>query len=112
VCKDCKQPYEPDDDELLKLRIKREEIKGHTCHKGRGCDTCGGSGYKGRVALYEIMCMTPKVEQAIYDRKDLNDLTDVCISEGMQTLRMLAVKKWKMGVTSSDEVVAVTAAAD
>jgi len=112
VCKDCKQPYEPDDDELLKLRIKRDEIKGHTCHKGRGCDTCGGSGYKGRVALYEIMSMTPKVEQAIYDRKDLNDLTEVCISEGMQTLRMLAVKKWKMGVTSSDEVVAVTAAAD
>jgi type IV pilus assembly protein PilB len=110
VCKDCKQPYEPDDDELLKLRLKREEIKGHTCHKGRGCDTCGGSGYKGRVALYEIMRMTPRVEEAIYARKDLNDLTDVCIEEGMQTLRMLAVKKWKMGVTSSDEIVAVTAA--
>jgi type IV pilus assembly protein PilB len=112
VCKDCKKPYEPDEDELLKLRLKREDIAGHNCHKGKGCDTCGGSGYKGRVALYEIMRMTPKVEEAIYARKDLNDLTDVCISEGMQTLRMLAVTKWKMGVTSSDEVVAVTAAAD
>ncbi|HTB22666.1 MAG TPA: ATPase, T2SS/T4P/T4SS family [bacterium] len=112
VCKDCKRPYEPDDDELLKLRITRADIKGHTCHKGLGCDRCGGSGYKGRVALYEIMRMTPKVEEAIYAKVDLNDLTEVCIQEGMQTLRMLAVKKWKMGVTSSDEVLAVTAAAD
>lgn len=110
VCKDCKKPYEPDDDELLKLRLTREEVKGHTCHRGLGCEKCGGSGYKGRVALYEIMRMTPKVEEAIYARADLNDLTEVCIAEGMSTLRMLAVKKWKMGVTSSDEVVAVTAA--
>jgi type IV pilus assembly protein PilB len=110
VCKDCKAPYEPDDDELLKLRIKREDMKGHTCHKGHGCATCGGTGYKGRVALYEIMRVTPRVEEAIYARADLNELTDVCIQEGMSTLRMLAVKKWKMGVTSSDEILAVTAA--
>jgi type IV pilus assembly protein PilB len=110
VCKECTEPYEPDEDELLKLRLTREEIEGHTCHRGRGCAVCGGTGYKGRVALYEIMKITPKVEEAIYSHADLNDLTEVCISEGMSTLRMLAVKKWKMGVTTSDEVVAVTAA--
>jgi type IV pilus assembly protein PilB len=110
VCKDCKAPYEPSDEELLKVRVTREDMKGHTCHRGAGCATCGGSGYKGRVALYEIMRMTPKVEEAIYRGDDLNDLTDVCIAEGMLTLRMLAVKKWKMGVTTADEVVAVTAA--
>jgi type II secretory ATPase GspE/PulE/Tfp pilus assembly ATPase PilB-like protein len=110
VCKDCTEPYEPDDDELVTLRIPRSEIAGHNCHRGKGCATCGGTGYKGRVALYEIMRMTPKVEEAIYRGDDLNDLTDVCISEGMWTLRMLAVKKWKMGVTTADEVLAVTAA--
>lgn len=110
ICKDCKEPYEPDDDELLKLRMKRSEIKGHQCQRAKGCATCGSSGYKGRVALYEIMRVTPKVEEAIYKRADLNDLTEVCISEGMSTLRMLAVKKWMMGVTSSDEILAVTAA--
>jgi type IV pilus assembly protein PilB len=110
VCKDCTASYEPDDDELLKLRIKREDIKGHNCHRGSGCATCGGTGYKGRVALYEIMRVTPKVEEAIYAKADLNELTEVCIAEGMSTLRMLAVKKWKMGVTSSDEILAVTAA--
>lgn len=62
------------------------------------------------MALYEIMRMTPKVEEAIYRGDDLNDLTNICIAEGMSTLRMLAVKKWKMGVTSADEVLAVTAA--
>jgi type IV pilus assembly protein PilB len=110
ICKDCAEPYEPSDEDLLKVRVTRESIAGHNCHRGRGCATCGGTGYKGRVALYEIMRMTPKVEEAIYRGDDLNDLTEVCIAEGMQTLRMLAVKKWKMGVTSSDEVVAVTAA--
>ena len=110
VCKDCKEPYEPDEEELVKLRITRDDIKGHNCHRGRGCATCGGSGYKGRVALYEIMRMSPKVEDAIYRGDDLNDLTDICIAEGMSTLRMLAVKKWKMGVTSADEILAVTAA--
>jgi len=110
ICKDCKEPYEPDDDELLKLRIKREDMKGHNCHKGRGCAKCGGGGYKGRVALYEIMRITPVVEEAIYAGMDLNDLTEVCINQGMSTLRMLAVKKWKMGVTSADEILAVTAA--
>jgi type IV pilus assembly protein PilB len=110
VCKDCTEAYEPDEDELTKLRIAREDIAGHNCHRGKGCATCGGTGYKGRVALYEIMRMTPKVEEAIYRGDDLNDLTDVCIAEGMWTLRMLAVKKWKMGVTTADEVLAVTAA--
>jgi type IV pilus assembly protein PilB len=112
VCKECKKPYEPDDDELLKLGLKRDDIKGHNCHRGGGtaCGLCGGTGYKGRVALYEIMRVTPKVEEAIYAQADLNDLTDVCIAEGMQTLRMLAVKKWMMGVTSCDEILAVTAA--
>jgi type IV pilus assembly protein PilB len=110
ICKDCSEPYEPSDEDLLKVRVTRESIAGHNCHRGKGCATCGGTGYKGRVALYEIMRMTPKVEESIYRGDDLNDLTDVCIAEGMQTLRMLAVKKWKMGVTSSDEVVAVTAA--
>jgi type IV pilus assembly protein PilB len=110
ICQDCKEPYEPTDEELLKLRLTRESIAGHNCHRGRGCVTCGGTGYKGRVALYEIMRMTPKVEESIYRGDDLNDLTEVCIAEGMQTLRMLAVHKWKMGITSSDEVLAVTAA--
>ncbi len=110
VCAACKAPYEPDEDELLKLRLRPEDIQGHQCHRGRGCEKCGGSGYKGRVALYEIMRVTPKVEEAIYARADLNDLTETCIREGMATLRMLAVKKWKSGVTSSDEVLAVTAA--
>ena len=110
VCKDCTESYEPDDDELTKLRLSRGDIAGHNCQRGKGCATCGGTGYKGRVALYEIMRMTPKVEEAIYRGDDLNDLTDTCIAEGMKTLRMLAVKKWKMGVTTADEVLAVTAA--
>jgi type II secretory ATPase GspE/PulE/Tfp pilus assembly ATPase PilB-like protein len=56
------------------------------------------------------MRMTPAVEEAIYRGDDLNDLTEICIKEGMATLRMLAVKKWKAGATSLEEILAVTAA--
>jgi type II secretory ATPase GspE/PulE/Tfp pilus assembly ATPase PilB-like protein len=54
--------------------------------------------------------MTPKVEDAIYAGADLNDLTDVAISEGMSTLRMIAIKKWKQGVTTMEEIISMTAA--
>jgi type IV pilus assembly protein PilB len=109
ICKECKEPYIPTDDDLTRLLMKREDIAGALICKGRGCSVCGGSGYKGRVALYEIMRVTPRVEQAIYDRTDLNQLTDIAIAEGMNTLRMVAVKKWKAGMTSLDEIVAMTA---
>jgi type IV pilus assembly protein PilB len=110
LCKDCNAPYVPTEEELLALHMTAKEIEGCNIRKGKGCGTCGGSGYKGRVALYEIMRMTPNVEEAIYRGDDLNDLTDVCIAEGMLTLRMLAVKKWKAGSTSLEEILAVTAA--
>jgi type IV pilus assembly protein PilB len=110
LCKDCNQPYVPNEAELIALKMTPKDIEGANIRKGKGCGTCGGSGYKGRVALYEIMRMTPAVEEAIYRGDDLNDLTDICIKEGMATLRMLAVKKWKAGATSLEEILAVTAA--
>jgi type IV pilus assembly protein PilB len=110
LCKDCNQPYVPNEAELIALKMTPKDIEGANIRKGKGCATCGGSGYKGRVALYEIMRMTPAVEEAIYRGDDLNDLTEICIKEGMATLRMLAVKKWKAGATSLEEILAVTAA--
>jgi type IV pilus assembly protein PilB len=109
ICKDCKESHVPTDDELLALQLSREDVKDAAICRGKGCGTCGGSGYKGRVALYEIMRMTPKVEDAIYSGLDLNDLTEVAIQEGMSTLRMIAVKKWKQGVTTLEEILSMTA---
>jgi type IV pilus assembly protein PilB len=110
ICKECKEPHIATDDELVALGCTREEVATAQTCKGRGCSICGGSGYKGRVALYEIMRMTPKVEEAIYSGADLNDLTDIAVAEGMSTLRMIAVKKWKQGVTTLEEIVSMTAA--
>ena len=110
ICKDCTAPYTPTEAELVALKLTVADIEGANIRKGKGCATCGGSGNKGRVALYEIMRMTPNVEESIYRGDDLNDLTDVCIQEGMLTLRMLAVKEWKAGATTLEEILAVTAA--
>jgi len=110
ICTSCKEPYVPTDDELAKIQMERKDLEGHTPHRGKGCSTCGGSGYKGRVALYEVMRMTPRVEEAIYAGADLNDLTETAIQEGMFTLRMIAVKKMLAGMTTIDEIVSMTAA--
>jgi type IV pilus assembly protein PilB len=110
ICKDCTQPYTPTEAELVALKMVAKDVEGANIRKGKDCATCGGSGTKGRVALYEIMRMTPNVEEAIYRGDDLNDLTEICIQEGMATLRMLAVKKWLAGMTTLEEILAVTAA--
>ena len=110
ICKDCNESYTPTEAELIALKMTAADIEGANIRKGKGCATCGGTGYKGRVALYEIMRMTPNVEESIYRGDDLNDLTDICIQEGMATLRMLAVKKWKNGATTLEEILGVTAA--
>ncbi len=108
VCKNCKKEYTPDDDELQKLQVTREQLKGLTVYKGEGCPTCNGSGYKGRVAIYEIMPMTTALSDLIFKRANLNELVTQAQKDGMRTLRSVATEKWKNGITTSDEVIRVT----
>jgi len=108
VCQNCKKEYTPDDDELQKLQVARKQIEGLKVYKGEGCPTCNGSGYKGRVAIYEIMPMTQELADMVFRRADLNELKAQAEKDGMRTLRNVAVEKWKNGITTSDEVIRVT----
>ncbi len=112
VCQKCKKEYVPDDDELQKLQITRDFIKGATLYIGEGCPACNGSGYKGRVAIYEIMPMTPELAELVFKRADLNEIRKQAEKDGMRTLRSVALEKWKNGITTSEEIIRVTAEAE
>jgi type IV pilus assembly protein PilB len=72
-----------------------------------GCDECSGIGYKGRTAIYEIMPVTQKIRNQIHDRVTADELQQIAVSEGMNTLHMAAAKKVREGVTSCAEMIKV-----
>jgi type IV pilus assembly protein PilB len=112
ICKNCHKEYSPNDEELQKLQTTRAEIEGLTIRKGEGCPTCGGSGYKGRIAIYEIMPITPAMSDIIFARSDLNVIREQAAKDGMRTLREIAMEKWRNGVSTVEEVIRVTSEGD
>ncbi|PYP91177.1 MAG: type II secretion system protein GspE, partial [Gemmatimonadetes bacterium] len=79
-------------------------------YKGAGCDTCGGSGYKGRQGLYEVMAMTSAARRMVLKGGSTEELREQAVKDGMLTLRMDGMLKVKRGITTLEEVVKETAA--
>ena len=78
-------------------------------YRGTGCDQCGGTGYRGRSGLYEVMAMSPALRRMILTGASNAELRDTAVSEGMLTLRMDGIKKLEKGITTLEEVVKETA---
>ncbi|HEX6925095.1 MAG TPA: type IV-A pilus assembly ATPase PilB [Longimicrobiaceae bacterium] len=110
ICSRCKEPttYEPE--YLRAAGLTDEEIETTVFYKGTGCEDCGGSGYRGRQGLYEVMAMSPTLRRMILQNASTADLRDQAIAEGMLTLRMDGMLKVKRGITTLEEVVKETAA--
>jgi type IV pilus assembly protein PilB len=85
------------------------KLKELTFMKGSGCDTCSGTGYKGRAGLYEVMALSPELRRMILRGASVADIRDQAVTEGMLTLRMDGMKKIERGVTTLEEVVKETA---
>jgi type IV pilus assembly protein PilB len=77
--------------------------------KGKGCDACGGTGYKGRAGLYEVMALSPELRRMILRGASAAELQEHAVTEGMLTLRMDGIKKIERGITTLEEVVKETA---
>ena len=75
--------------------------------KGTGCPHCNGTGYKGRIGIYEILPIQREVRQAITDRKNSDEVRDIAIKEGMKTLRMACMEHVFEGITTVDELLRV-----
>jgi type IV pilus assembly protein PilB len=109
ICKDCKEEHKYKDEELAALGTDLVKLKQLTFMKGSGCDTCSGTGYKGRAGLYEVMALSPELRRMILRGASVADIRDQAVTEGMLTLRMDGMKKIERGVTTLEEVVKETA---
>ena len=111
VCPKCKEPYEPEEKLLREAGIDPEMLKGGTLYKrGKGCQLCGFTGYKGRIAVTEVMPITPQLRDMILKGATSDELRETARKEGMRTLREDAIIKLKKGITTVEEVLRVTAA--
>ncbi|MFI5209338.1 MAG: type IV-A pilus assembly ATPase PilB [Gemmatimonadales bacterium] len=109
ICSNCKEPATYPDEVLHSLDEDVERARKMKFMKGTGCDTCGGTGYKGRAGLYEVMALTPELRRLILRGGSVAELRDQAVSDGMLTLRMDGVVKVSKGVTTLEEVVKETA---
>jgi type IV pilus assembly protein PilB len=107
ICKDCKAEHAYTGEEMHAFGV---DAKLAPFYKGQGCDTCAGSGYKGRQGLYEVMALSSAVRRGILKGSSTEELRDLAVSEGMLTLRMDGMVKVKKGVTTLEEIVKETAA--
>jgi type IV pilus assembly protein PilB len=109
ICANCKTPTETPKDELRLLGAKDQEIDTATCFKGAGCERCNNTGYKGRIAVYEVMTFNEPLRELVLQGASSVELKAEAIRQGMRTLRMSGVSKVCMGVTTFDEVGRITA---
>jgi type IV pilus assembly protein PilB len=112
ICQNCKVEATYTEEFLKSSKVDPDWVHSHTIYKGEGCDTCGGSGYKGRCGFYEVMIMSTPIRKAIMAEVGTDELREVARSEGMLTLREDALKKVERGTTTLDEVVKETTVVD
>ncbi|MBW1698457.1 MAG: type IV-A pilus assembly ATPase PilB [Deltaproteobacteria bacterium] len=105
LCSKCKEVVSHHDpQELMNMGFSEEEVSSLKLYGPRGCSECTGTGYKGRVGLYELMAVTEEVAKAINANVPEDQLRRVAIQEGMTTLRDAGLEKIRQGVTSVEEV--------
>jgi type IV pilus assembly protein PilB len=109
ICKDCKTSHKYADEQLSSLGTDLEKLRTIPFMKGAGCDTCTGTGYKGRAGLYEVMALSPELRRLILRGASVSEMQEQAVADGMLTLRMDGMKKIERGVTTLEEVVKETA---
>jgi type IV pilus assembly protein PilB len=110
VCKECKQPYEADEESLVPFGYVPQGLGKLTLYKGKGCHVCSFTGMKGRVAIYEVMPIADEVREMILRNAPTAELRDAAVKAGMKTLRQNALQKVIEGMTTIEEVLRVTTA--
>ncbi|WP_333653365.1 GspE/PulE family protein [Dissulfurispira sp.] len=108
ICKKCKESYIVTDEEV---EMSRGDIKpGTTLYKGKGCEACEGTGYKGRSGVYEVLAMNKSLRSLLIKGASTEELRKTAIETGMRTLRQDAIEKALTGVSTIEEVVSTTLA--
>jgi len=108
ICKDCKEPFEGHEEDLVPYGWVPQGLGKVTFYKGKGCQTCNFTGMKGRVALYEVMVVTEELRNVILKGAQTAEIREIAQKEGMKTLRQAGLKKVLEGTTTIEEVLRVT----
>jgi type IV pilus assembly protein PilB len=112
ICAQCKESFVPNEEQIMELALRPEDIGGKTFHRGRGCDRCNRTGYKGRMALFEIMTMDDTLRELIMAQANTSVLRAESRKRGMRTLREVGLLSIYDGQTTIDEVVRETIVED
>jgi type IV pilus assembly protein PilB len=110
ICPKCKEAYTPKEEELMELGLTSRDVAGRQLFRGRGCDNCHGSGYRGRMAIFEIMAMDDEIRELVMNRGSTNVIRDRARRAGMRSLRECGLLAIFEGQTTIDEVVRETIA--
>jgi type II secretory ATPase GspE/PulE/Tfp pilus assembly ATPase PilB-like protein len=104
ICPSCRDEYHPTDKDLAEFAVTREQVEDITFFKGRGCDECNKTGYKGRLGIFEFLKITDEICELILQRSTTDEIHALAVHQGMQSMRTDGWMKVCMGVTTFDEV--------
>jgi len=104
VCQKCKEPYTPVDTVLQTAGVTPEIAEQATFMRGKGCNACGGTGYRGRLGIFELMLMSSKLRELTFNEAPTSDIRRTAVNEGMKTLFQDGIEKVLKGITTFDEV--------
>ena len=109
ICMNCREERKVTEDELIACGFAPASASKIKVFHGRGCEICNNTGYKGRLAIYEVLSVTPKVRELILRNASTDDIKKQAIRDGMKTLRMSALTKVAQGLTTLEEAMSNSA---
>jgi general secretion pathway protein E len=107
VCSDCKQPYPPADEELIRLGIVPPRVR-PTFYRGVGCPACSQTGYRGRTGIFELLVLDEEIRRLIGAKADSASIRQAAMAKGMVTLKDEGAEKVFHGVTTTEELMRIT----
>jgi type IV pilus assembly protein PilB len=108
ICTQCREEVQPSESLLTELGLQAAEIVGQKFFRGRGCDICNNTGYKGRVGLFELMIMNDELRELIMQNAPTDEVRNAARANGMVTLRDAGMSFVNNGTTTIEEVVRET----
>jgi len=112
ICPSCREETTYAERELATVGLVPDDVANLTLYHGAGCDECGGTGYRGRIGIFEMMEMNTELQELAFQRSPTNKIREAAISSGMVDLRRDGVKKILRGMTTVEEVLRVTSEID
>jgi general secretion pathway protein E/type IV pilus assembly protein PilB len=108
ICSVCSAPYEPTMLEIKGMNLKPEQVATANFRKGNGCERCRGTGYKGRMGIFEICVLDDEIRRMINEKLSVSFIRQRARDLGMRTLREDGIRKVLGGLTTPDEVLSAT----